>query len=76
MTGTEKHYSVAEVAELWSLSDTTVTRLFRDQPGVVRLSCPTLLKTRKRRSRVTLRIPESVIQRVHQSLQGGQSATC
>ncbi len=31
----EKHYSVLEVAKLWSLSENTVRRMFMGEPGVV-----------------------------------------
>lgn len=61
---TERHYSVGEVAEMWSLSAPTVTAIFRDKPGVVKIGVRTLLR-RKRRPRVTLRIPASVLASTH-----------
>jgi hypothetical protein len=30
----QRHYSVAEVAELWSWGETKVREVFRDEPGV------------------------------------------
>ena len=31
----EKHYSVAEVAKLWDLSEKTIRRMFEHEPGVL-----------------------------------------
>ncbi len=59
----ERHYTVAEVAELWGWSDTTVRKLFRDEAGVLQSNIPSLLRRKKRN--VSLRIPESVLVRVH-----------
>ena len=60
----EKHYSVAEVAAWWGLSDDAVRRRFAEEPGVLRICQPRLLKGA--RQRVTLRIPASVLARVYQ----------
>ena len=59
----ERHYTVSEVAQLWNLSDNTVRKVFRDEPGVLRTQLPSL-RARKRQN-ITLRIPESVVYRVH-----------
>ena len=67
MVATEKHYTVAEVAEKWGLSDEKVRELFRDEPGVLKLACP---ETLRKRGYCTLRIPESVLNRLHQRLHG------
>ena len=61
----EKHYSVTELAELWNLSKQTIRRIFQDEEGVVRIGEPG--STRKR-SYMTLRIPDSVVRRVHMRL--------
>jgi len=58
----ERHYSPKEIAEMWGIHVTTVRRLFQDEPGVLKL---THLPLGSARPRVTLRIPESVLQRVH-----------
>jgi AraC-like DNA-binding protein len=58
----EKHYSVTELAELWNLSKQTIRRIFQDEEGVVRIGD---VRTARRRSYMTLRIPESVVRRVH-----------
>ena len=59
----ERHYIVQEIAEMWQLSTDSVQRLFRDEPGVFVLSRSSPY-ARKRRYE-TLRIPESVLIRVH-----------
>src|SRR5258708_24303651 len=33
---TEQHYSVAELAQLWALSEKTIRRMFENEPGVLR----------------------------------------
>ena len=58
----EKHYTPQEVAKLWAISRDTVRRLFADEPGVVRIGKPL---TTRRRPYITIRIPASVLQRVH-----------
>jgi hypothetical protein len=61
----DKHFTVSELASLWHLSKDTIRSLFRDEPGVLKLDAP---ETRSKRGYCTLRIPESVAQRVHVSL--------
>jgi hypothetical protein len=58
----EKHYTVKEVAEMWKISDDTVRRIFRGEPGVMEIGSP---ETRYGRSYKVMRIPESVLVRVH-----------
>jgi predicted transcriptional regulator len=59
----EKHYTVAEVADMWGLSHTAVREMFRYRQGVLKLQRPHLNK--RRREYVTLRIPESILVAVH-----------
>jgi hypothetical protein len=59
----ERHYSVAEVAKLWNLSEDSVRRLFADEPGVLTLGKPG--PRMRKRAYTTLRIPQSVLERVH-----------
>ena len=59
----ERHYTVEEIAELWQLSKDAIRRLFRNEPGVLVLSGP-ISRVRKRPYK-TIRIPESVVRRVH-----------
>jgi transcriptional regulator GlxA family with amidase domain len=58
----ERHYTVAEVAEMWNLSKDAVRRLFQNEPGVVVLTKP--IRGSKRKYR-TLRLPQAVVERVH-----------
>lgn len=63
----ERHYSVPEVAELWHVSEKTVRRLFENEGGVLRWgSQEELSPHRRKRGYCNLRIPESVLIRVHQ----------
>jgi len=62
----ETHYSVAQVAAQWGLSEDTLRRLFEKEPGVLVIE-PRRGRFSRRRYR-TLRIPESVAERVHRRL--------
>jgi hypothetical protein len=64
-TMVEKHYTPAELAELWGVSVQTVRDLFKDEDGVLKLGSD---GTRNRRAYKTLRIPHSVAERVHTRL--------
>jgi hypothetical protein len=61
----ERHLSPVELAELWSLSEDTVRRIFEKEPDVVIFENPDRISSRRRR---TLRIPESVAERVYRRL--------
>jgi hypothetical protein len=58
---TERHWSVAEIAAAWNLSEDSVRRLFSIEPGVLVIG--RRVKGTKRRY-TTLRIPETVLHRV------------
>jgi len=60
---TEPHYTVKQLAERWGLDQSTVRRMLRDEPGVLRLPH---LRRRGKRDYVSLRIPASVAARVHE----------
>lgn len=62
----ERHYSASELAELWNLSIDTIRRIFENEPGVLVLG--EIRPKRNRRRYTTLRIPESVVARVHRRL--------
>jgi hypothetical protein len=64
---TERHYSVAEIAAMWHFSPNAVRKLFQNEPGVLALGEPRP-KFGRRRGYVTLRIPQSVLDRVHRRL--------
>ena len=61
----EKHFTVQELASLWNLSEMTIRRMFAGEPGVVSWGRN---ETRSKRAYKTLRIPESVAQRVYRRL--------
>ncbi len=63
---TERHYAPVEVAELWHFNVETIRNLFQPEPGVLVLQAP--FKKGKRRY-TTIRIPQSVLERVHKRLQ-------
>ncbi len=60
----EKQYSVYDIASLWNVDRKTVTRLFRDRLGVLKISAPGNRPTQH--ARYTLRIPESVMISVYE----------
>jgi hypothetical protein len=59
---TERHWTPEQLGELWGLSADSIRRLFEREPGVLVIE-----RVRPRRRR-TLRIPESVAERVHRRL--------
>lgn len=59
----ERHYRVGELAANWRLSRQTITELFKDEPGVMRIG-KGLGRYRRKRPYLTLIIPESVALRV------------
>jgi hypothetical protein len=61
----EKHFTVEELAERLNLSHDTTRRLFIDEPGVLVISKPF---SKYRRSYRTIRVPESVVNRVYARL--------
>jgi len=61
----ERHYSVIEISKLWALSEKTVRRIFESEPGVIHWGSEETLHKRGYR---TLRVPESVLLRVHRKL--------
>ena len=64
MTGTEKHYSIAEIATLWGLSERTT----EDAGQGTRHPVWGNPGDGKRRRRLTVRVPESVMIRIHSRL--------
>lgn len=60
MNHLERVYTIGELAEMWKVSDDTIRRLFRTEPGV-RVVSSIIARRRKNQ---TFRIPESVAERV------------
>ena len=65
-TASERHYAPKEIAELWGVSQKSVIRVFEKEPGVLVIQNSLSRHTRRHR---TLRIPSSVLDRVHRSRQ-------
>lgn len=61
----ERHYTVAEISELWHLDAKTVRKLFAQEPGVLWISSE---EGRYKRAYRSLRIPESVMLRMHRNM--------
>jgi hypothetical protein len=64
-TPAERHYAPVEVAGLWHLDVETIRRIFQDEPGIIVLQAPI---KKGRRPYKTIRIPQSVLERVHRRL--------
>ena len=61
----ERHFAVTEVAEMWNLSPDKVREIFEREPGVLVIGDR---NPRHKRRYFTLRIPQTVLQRVHHRL--------
>ncbi len=61
----ERHYTVQEIAEMWQVSTDTARRTFAGEPGVLAIG---------RGRRALLRVPESVLSRVHNRMSNGKRA--
>jgi hypothetical protein len=69
MSAFEKHYTPAELGQLWGYSDTKIRRMFKDELGVVLDGTASARLGRKLKRRYfTMRIPASVAARVHERL--------
>jgi hypothetical protein len=62
----ERHFNPEQLAEMWGLSADTIRRLFQNEPGVLVIVRSGGKKYSKYR---TMRIPESVAQRVYRRMQ-------
>ncbi len=63
----EPHYKVEQVAEMWNWSHDLVTRVFREEEGVLKVTRP---GSRYKRTYTSIRIPESVLNRVYSRMIG------
>ncbi len=61
----EKHYTALEVAKIWAVSEQTVRRVFGKEPGVLTWGREGKVG---RTGYMSMRIPESVLIRVHQRM--------
>ena len=61
----EPHYTVAQIGEIWNLSRDVVRKIFENEPGVFVIGNN---GSRSKRGYHTLRIPQSVAERVHRRM--------
>ena len=69
----EKHFTLAELAKIWHLSRNTVAAWFMHEPGVIRYGVAAKLKKGRKRTYVSLRVPEHVARRVYHRHTGKDS---
>lgn len=67
----EKYLTPVELAKRWALSPDTIRRLFCGEPDVLLLKNSS---ARSKRRYSTLRIPESVVERVRRKLSIGEQS--
>ena len=65
MSVNEKHFTCKQIGAFWSLHAETVRPMFENEPGVIKIAHKA---TRTKRAYVSVRIPQSVMQRVYQKL--------
>jgi hypothetical protein len=61
----QRHFTVDELSELWHIDAKLVRRMFLNEPGVVKFGRP---ESRYKRGYISLRIPATVVERVHNRL--------
>lgn len=61
----ERHFTVKDIGVMWKLSDDVVRKQFEEEPGVLVIGEDA---PRGKRRYTTLRIPQSVVERVHRRL--------
>jgi predicted transcriptional regulator len=66
----EKHYTVAELARCWGFAESTVRKMFRNEPGVLVVAHPEKLR---KRPYTSIRIPQTVAIRVYERLSKGKA---
>ncbi len=64
----EQHFTVQELAKQWRVSADTIRRAFRDENGVLHLGRP----KHTRRIYDSIRIPQTVAERVYRRLTTGR----
>lgn len=58
----EEHFTPKELGQRWKFDETTIRRIFQDEPGVFRYG---RTHRRGKRDYITMRIPASVAERVY-----------
>ncbi len=67
-----RHYTVAELARLWHLSDDLVRKLFRGERDVICIGVDR--STGRKRRYVSMRVPADVAERIYRRLQTSADA--
>lgn len=65
----ERHFTLAELAKAWHMSRSSIHPWFVNEEGVIKYGAAKLNKGRKR-THLSLRIPESVARRVYRRITG------
>lgn len=65
----EHHFTPDELAERWKVDVSTIRKTFMDEPGVLKFGHDSV--NGRKRPYVTLRIPQSVADRVHSARSRG-----
>lgn len=60
----EPTLTVKELSKIWGFSQTTLTSLFKEEPGVLKRG----RQNSRRRTKITLKIPISVAERVYRQI--------
>lgn len=61
-TAFERHYRVAELADLWGLGRETVRKIVCSENGVIKI------RMGRKKCHTTYSVPESVVRRIHTRL--------
>ncbi|MGA7159110.1 MAG: hypothetical protein WBY53_19850 [Acidobacteriaceae bacterium] len=67
----ERHFTPKEIAKLWGKDESTIRKIFRDEPGV--LCFESTNRARATRRYVSLSIPASIVMRVHWRLENKEN---
>jgi hypothetical protein len=59
----EPHYTVHQIAKWWHMDVDYVRRIFKEEKGVLRFG--NAVTTARKRAYTTIRVPRSVLERVH-----------
>lgn len=66
----QRHYTLSELAKQWHISRVTLTGWFRNEPGVIKYGENNKLTKNRKRTHVSMRVPESVARRVYRQHTG------
>jgi hypothetical protein len=55
----QKHYRIADLAEIWGIGRETVRKIVKDEPGVIQI------RQGRKKAHTTYSVPESVARRIH-----------